>query len=144
MIENRHVTEIDRPVHQVWDTLTDLQRYPGWNPVIHRVTGRLEVGEQLQIFVGPTDRRWEVTVVRVDPGRELAWTFHERSSHLFRGVHTFRLEPLVATRTRLVDHESFQGLLVPVRAAQLRRQIGGMESMGTALKQSVESGSATQ
>jgi hypothetical protein len=142
MIENQHVTEIDGSADRVWDTLTDLQQYPKWNPVIHRVTGDLIIDADIHIFVGPTDRRWDVTVVRIDTGRELAWKFHERSPRLFRGVHTFRLEQLGAIRTRFVDHESFHGLLVPFRAAQLRRQITGMVSMGAALKQRVETSAA--
>jgi hypothetical protein len=140
MIENRHETEIDSPLDQVWNALTDLRHYPSWNPVIRRVAGQLRVGEDLQIFVGPTGHRWEVSVVSLIPQREVAWRFHERAPLLFRGVHTFRLESDRPTRTRLVDHESFQGVLVPLRAAQLRRQVSGMVAMGAALKQRVETG----
>jgi hypothetical protein len=86
---------------------------------------------------------WDVEVVRVDPGREFAWTFSERHPWLYRGgEHIFRLEAIDADRTRYVDRETFNGLLVPVRKRRLGTKTkAGMVAMGAALKQRVETSS---
>ena len=141
MFEIRNDIEIGGPVERVWEVLTGFDRFHEWNPVIRKVAGTLTVGKDVVISVAaPTGHLdWNVTVVRVDPGREFAWTFSERHPWLYRGEHTFRVEPIDAHRTRYLDRETFNGLLVPGR----KRRLGtvtkaGMVAMGDALKQRVE------
>ena len=44
MYEISNQVMINAPVDQVWNVLTDFDRFPEWNPVIRRVEGRLAVG----------------------------------------------------------------------------------------------------
>ncbi len=143
MYEIRKEIEIEGSVEQVWEVLTNFSRFPEWNPVIRQVTGSLAVGQTVVIFVtGPAgERPWSVEVAKVHAERELAWKFYERTPLLYRGEHIFRMEPIDQHRTRYIDRETFQGLLVPLR----RRDLGtktkaGMVAMGAALKHRVESG----
>lgn len=141
MFEINNDIEIEGPVERVWEVLTGFDSFHEWNPVIRNVAGPLTVGKHVVISVAAASGHldWNVAVVRVDPGREFAWTFSERHPSLYRGEHTFRLEPVGAQRTRYVDRETFNGLLVPLR----KRRLGtvtkaGMIAMGDALKQRVE------
>ena len=141
MFEIRNDIEIGGPVERVWDVLTGFDRFHEWNPVIRKVAGTLTVGKDVVISVAaPTGHlEWNVTVVRVKPGLEFAWTFSERHPWLYRGEHTFRVKPINAHRTRYLDRGTFNGLLVPGR----KRRLGtvtkaGMVAMGDALKQRVE------
>lgn len=141
MYEIANEVEIDGTVEQVRQVLSGFDNFDAWNPVIRNVAGTLTVGQNVVISVAaPTGLRdWNVAVVRVDPGREFAWTFFERHPWLYRGEHTFRVEPIDSHRTRYLDRETFHGLLVPSR----RRQLGtktkaGMVAMGEALKHRVE------
>jgi hypothetical protein len=87
MCVNRHDTEIAGTVDQVWAVLGDLGRDAEWNPTIRRACGELRVGGAVEFSVGDgaSQRQWTVRVVRVEPGREFAWTFHETVPVLFRG-----------------------------------------------------------
>jgi len=146
MYEIRNEIEIDGSIEQVWDVLTDFGRFPEWNPVIHQVTGSLAVGQTVVISVtGPAgERPWSVEVAKVHPEREFAWKFYERTPLLYRGEHTFRLEPIDQQRTHYIDRETFRGLLVPLRKRHLGTKTkAGMVAMGEALKQRVESGVGT-
>ena len=142
MFENRHDTEIAGTVEQVWVVLSDLDRYAVWNPTIRRASGDLRVGGAVEFSVGEgaSQRAWTVTVSRVEPGREFAWTFHETLPVLFRGEHIFRVDPIDHQHTRYVDRETFAGLYVPLRRRTIATQYrAGMVAMGQALKQRVES-----
>lgn len=44
MKELRTEIEIKAPPEKVWEILTDLARYPEWNPFFHHAVGTLKVG----------------------------------------------------------------------------------------------------
>lgn len=68
------------------------------------------------------------------PAREFAWRFSEHHPLLYRGEHTFRMEPIDAHRTRCIDSETFDGILVPMRRRRLNSTTRtGMVAMGAAL-----------
>jgi hypothetical protein len=99
MYEIANEVEIDGTVEQVRQVLSGFDNFDAWNPVIRNVAGTLTVGQNVVISVAaPTGLRdWNVAVVRVDPGREFAWTFFERHPWLYRGEHTFRSSPSTPT-----------------------------------------------
>jgi len=141
MYEIRNDIDIDGPADQVWEVLTDFDRYTQWNPVIRHVAGTLTVGTNIVISVAaPTGLLdWTCGVTRVEPGREFAWTFHEHHPLLYRGEHAFRIEPIGTHKTRYLDPETFNGLLVPRRKRHLSTNTkAGMDAMGAALKDRVE------
>ncbi len=58
---------------------------------------------------------------------------------LFRGEHEFRIEPVDEQRVKFIDRESFEGLLVPLRAKYLETDVRtGMIDMAKALKERAE------
>src|SRR4051812_44421929 len=90
--EINNTVEIDGTPDQVWETLTDFNRYREWNPTIRDITGTLQVGSDVVLSVAQPEggeRQWSVQVSRFDPQCEYGWTFYENSPELYGGEHTF-------------------------------------------------------
>ena len=138
--------DVDATPAEVWAVLTDVDRYPEWNPFM-RIAGRVNEGARLHVELTPPEgrsARFRPTVVRVDPERELRWRGKLWLPGLFDGDHRFVVEDAGDGRTRVTHSESFFGALTPL----VWRFIGasteaGFEAMNAALKQRVESGVAT-
>jgi hypothetical protein len=66
--------------------------------------------------------------------------YHVIHPALFRGQHTFTIEPLSEGRVRFVDEEIFNGLLVFTQASDIDTNTRrGFEAMDRALKARAES-----
>ncbi len=117
MREIRNSVEIAASAARVWSVLTDFASYGEWNPFIVRAAGVVRVGATLDVtFAPPGGRRMKFrpTIVRVEPGRELAWCARLIVPGLFDGEHAFRITPLAEGRTRLDQVATFQGWAVPL------------------------------
>ena len=137
MKQLRSEVEIAAPAERVWDVLVDFDAYPEWNPFIRTIQGACEPGARLTVRIEPPGARgmtFKPTVLRVEPGRELAWLGRVLVAGVFDGEHTFTIEQLDGGRSRLVQSERFSGLLVPVFAKTLQATEGGFEAMNAALK----------
>jgi hypothetical protein len=106
--------DIDAPAETVWATLTDFPSYPEWHPRMV-VTGEAREGARLVVAPGPDAEgmpTFEPRVLSADPNRELVWKGKLYLPGLFDGTHRFAIEALADDRSRLVQSESFAGLLV--------------------------------
>lgn len=131
--------EIDAPVDVVWRVLTDFPAYPRWNRFLPRVEGSLTVGERLRLTAKPAPvgrLSFSAVVVAVEPEREVRWLGTLLTPALFAGEHSFLLEALSDTRTRLTQREQFTGFLVPVVPMEGNRR--GYAEMNLALKAEAE------
>src|SRR5713226_9495625 len=141
MLELRTEIEIDAPVERVWEVLTDFERFPEWNPFIRRIHGKMQVGSRLDVLIGATGTRpmrFRPTVKAVIPNRELRWLGRLGLPRLFDGEHIFQIEPLGSMRTRFIQRERFRGLLVPLLARSLNRDVRrGFAEMNRALRERV-------
>ena len=63
MKELRTEIEIQASPEKVWAILTDLSKYPEWNPFIHKAIGQAKVGEKVDISV-PSGSKWMLSVCR--------------------------------------------------------------------------------
>lgn len=141
MKENRNEIVIDATENQVWDVLTDLEKYAEWNPLLYRGKGKVELGETVVVDAktATKDMNFVCKVITVDPLKEFAWKFHVIHPILFRGVHSFQIEPLGEKRVKFMDRETFKGLLLPTQAKDLTTHgLDAMIEMGKALKKRVE------
>ena len=141
MRENRDEIIIQAAPEEVWDVLTDLGKHPEWNPLIYRARGKIELGEKVRLSAksGSIDMNYNSLVVKVEPNREFQWKWHVVLPFLFRGDHTFTIEPVDEKSIRFVNVEIFKGLLVPFFTNFLATD--GKESMlamDKALKERVE------
>lgn len=120
--------DIDATPDEVWHHLIDLDAFAEWNPFITRAEGALHVGQALTIRLEPPGGRamtFRPRVTVVEPGVALEWLGRLALPGLFDGRHRFDLSP-TAGGTRLVHHEAFGGVLVPV----LRRSLDGPTRQG--------------
>jgi hypothetical protein len=136
----RDEIELDAPPADVWRVLTDTAAYLDWNPFVTRLTGDLAVGGRLEVHIAPPGGRamtFRPTVTVVRPERELRWLGRLLLPRLFDGEHAFELEPLADGRTRLVQSETFSGVLVPLLRRMLEPTRQGFVAMDHALKAEV-------
>lgn len=134
---------IDAPADEIWQTLTDLDAYPSWNPYHVRVDGKLGLGEKLDleihkpngdhVFISPH-------VMVIDPINTLTWGGGIRG--IFTGEHTFALEVQAPCQTKLVHKEVFNGIAVPFASLDTIEE--GYQQMNQALKTYLETGAETQ
>ena len=109
---------IDATPETVWAVLTDLDRYPDWNPFVVSSEGAVEVGAKLaNRMVAPGGRTMTIkpTVTAVEEGRVYEWLGHLLVPGIFDGRHRFEIAP-IAAGTRFKQMEFFTGVLVrPLR-----------------------------
>jgi len=132
---------IGATAEQVWRVLTDFDAYHLWNPFMVEAQGRAAVGERLSLRmqpVGGSAMTFTPTVLEAVPGRRLRWRGRLVMPGVFDGEHSFTIETHAAG-VRLIQHENFTGVLVPLLAGQLDRgTLPGFELMNHALKERVE------
>lgn len=133
MIEVTASCEIDAPAEAVWPVLTDLDKFHIWNPFIRSARGTTEVGGTVHVRVLPSfgvPLAFRATVIDREVNRTLRWCGHVVWPWLARGDHTFAIEPLGARRVRLVQRETFSGVLPwlgrRLLAREARRGFGAM------------------
>ncbi len=133
--------EIHAPPDHVWRILTNFARYPDWNPYFCRAIGRAALGEWVQVFCRTGEAQQTTlrcTVVRLEPERALGWQWHTLSPVIFRGEHTFTLEPLDGDGVQFMQSQAFGGLLAPLLARGGDETRACCESLGQALKARAE------
>lgn len=135
--------EIAATPERVRGILSDFAKYPEWHPTIERISGPLEAGRQLE-FVGKLEggrsMKFQPTVLRAEPDRELRWLGKILVRGLFDGEHAFIIEPLGADRVRFRQQERFRGVLVPLLLAMIGKQtVASFETANRALKARAES-----
>jgi hypothetical protein len=130
--------DIDAPPSKVWAVLTDLAAYPEWNKLFPQASGQIEVGRRLTLATRPTVGR-AMTIrpklLVVQPGAELRWVASVPG--IIGGEHSFVLTA-VGGGTRLVQSETFRGLLVPLAGKTITAIEADYAALNRALKQRVE------
>jgi hypothetical protein len=140
MKENRNEIELHAIAKQVWQVLTDLDKYSEWNPLLYRGVGKVELGETVEVSAktASKDMKFVCKVTDVEPYHKFAWKFHVIHPFLFRGLHIFQIESIDEHTVRFIDREQFEGLLLPLQAKDLETNgLSAMVGMGEALKKRV-------
>jgi hypothetical protein len=130
-------TQIDAPPMAVWAVLTDLSRYPEWNPLFREASGEVAVGNRITLrTVQPANGRLmtvKAKIAAADPGAELRWI--SALPGIMSGEHSFVLTPLDGG-TWLAQTEIYGGLLAATVSVPRTETI--FQAMNDALKQRVE------
>ena len=140
-MEIRTELEIAAPVQEVWGILTDFARYPEWNPFITEIASDGVEGRPLRVHLSlPEVRDYQLKprLVCFRENRELRWCGHLLFPGLFDGEHFFRLEEVGPGRTRFIQGENFEGILVRFSGRTITRAARGFVYMNEALKRRAE------
>ena len=133
--------DIDAAPERVWEALIDLGAYAAWNPFIVRAEGTVEPGCRLTLTMQPVGGRATTLrprLVEVAAPRQLRWRGRLGIPGLLDAEHTFLLQPR-GSGTRLIQQETFRGVLVPFVAASLDRgTLPAFVAMNEALKRRAE------
>ncbi len=141
--------EIDAPAETVWAVLTDFDAYPDWNPFIERlgVDGPLQPGTRLQVRLAPPGGHaitMRPKLLKTTAPQELRWLGRLGLPGIFDGEHRFEITATGDGRVRLVQAETFRGILVPLLRTTRRRAAKGFELMNEALRDRAEAAARAQ
>jgi hypothetical protein len=133
------ITQIDAPPAAVWAVLTDLGRYPEWNPLFREAAGQPAVGQRITLrSVHPANGRLmtvKVKITMAEPEAELRWV--ASLPGVVSGEHRFTLTP-AGGGTRLEQSETVRGLLTVLPLKTFSRTGASFRAMNEALKHQVE------
>lgn len=143
----RHlVTEvtINATPAQVWNVLTDFENYPEWNPFIKEFKGNPATDKKVSVFIQPPGQkgmRFTPEIKVWEPNKHFAWKGKVMFKGIFDGEHHFELEALPNGTTKLIQHEYFSGILVPIMKKSLQNETKqGFEALNLAIKERAEKG----
>ena len=134
--------EIDASPSQVWQVLTDFEKYPTWNPFIKKISGVVARNEKLEVHM-PDPRGGTMvfmpTVLVAERGRELRWLGRSEGD-VFNGEHRFLIEPIQNNnKVHFTQREKFTGSMVESLEGWLDTAVKqNFEDMNRALKQRAE------
>jgi len=130
------------PSARVWGILADFSAYPEWNAFIPRATGTLEKGAVLTVRIAPpggVPMTISPKIIVLEPGSRLTWRGRLFAPGVFDGEHDFALAARDSYVTRFTQSETFKGILVPLFAPSLTRNVqAGFVQMNGALKRRSE------
>lgn len=121
---------------EIWEVLSAGQQYADWNPFITSVEGPLTVGSRPTLRIKPVGRNgmsFRPRVTHASPETGLRWKGRLFLPGLCDAEHQILLEQEGETRTRLVQRESFRGVLVPLLIGMLEPTRQGFDAMHGAL-----------
>lgn len=142
-MEIRTETEINATAQEVWEVLADLKRYPEWNPFTYEALGELKMGAEIKLkvrFPDGSEMRTRHYVCALEPNKELSWN-HTNIPLLMWSERRQIIEPIDATRVRLVNREFIWGALAPLAVWLYGTRIaGGMRMSAEAIQAQVKKG----
>ncbi|MCB9630519.1 MAG: SRPBCC domain-containing protein [Sandaracinaceae bacterium] len=139
----RSEIEIDAPAALVFSLITDLERYPRWNPFTPTAVSTLALGAPIDMKVRLlpyyTKAQREFVTELSPPRRRVAWGMHMGRAEWGRGHRTQEVVVLDEGRCRYVCEDNIGGRLRPL----IIRFFGGamqrgFDDVGRALKAEAE------
>ena len=110
----------------VWAVISEFDSWKDWNPLYPEASGRLAIGEVLNLTLVLPGGKPEVIrpkVVDWVPHMQLVWSL-KLSGGLLRTTRYFEIEAVNDGKSSIVEHgEMFEGLAAPFLPKPLRRQI---------------------
>jgi hypothetical protein len=134
--------EINASPSQVWQVLTDFEKYPTWNPFIKKISGVAARNEKLEVHM-PDPRGGTMvftpTVLVAERDRELRWLGRSEGD-VFNGEHRFLIELIQNNnKVHFTQSEKFTGSMVESLEGWLDTAVKqNFEDMNRALKQRAE------
>lgn len=134
--------KINATPEKVWETLTNFDCYPNWNPFIKSIIGQVKVNNIITVSIEPPKAKkmtFKPKVITFETNKEFSWLGKLLFTGLFDGEHKFELVDNKNESTTLKQSEIFKGILVPLFARQLENNTkNGFELMNQKLKELTE------
>ena len=109
--------EINAPIDKVWTALTDFSKYPDWNPFIRKVNGEIKKGNIIEVTFqtkGNDPIVFTPEIKLFEKNNVFQWEGKLFLPWIFTGKHTFQLSQIDINKTKLIQIEDFNGILVPL------------------------------
>ena len=121
--------EINAPVETVWSVLTDIPRWPDWNPDVKSASldSGLAEGAEFRWKAGPGNIVSRIE--RIKLYEEIGWTGRTMG---IQAAHVWRIRDTGAGRTAAETEESWDGILASVLRWPARRMLRNSLSSGLA------------
>jgi len=136
-----HRIGVQTPPEVIWEILHDVDGWSRWNPLYLEASGRIRIGESLNLVValpGMKPQPVRATVLEWVPNEQL----HYRTvgmGGLVKGTRYVEIEQLAAESCIISNGEIMGGLLGPRLAGSLGGRVyKGMRLMNEALKETAE------
>jgi hypothetical protein len=124
----------------IWELISNLDGWAGWNPLYPDAKGKLAIGETLRITEALPDKPpRSITPVVVDwePQAQILWRLD--SGLMSRSVRYLEIESLSETGCIFANGAFFHGMLGEQAAKSARRAIqAGYDALGEAVKRIAE------
>jgi hypothetical protein len=137
-----HRIGVKAPASIIWEAITELERWPEWNPLYPKAAGLVRIGQTLDLTLalpGAAPRRIAPVVLDWVPNEQLHWRMNELAG-LVRRLRYIEIEALGSANCIVSNGEIFKGLL---GTTVLRRNVSklrqGYAAMGVALRDRAES-----
>jgi hypothetical protein len=137
-----HTLEVAAPAATVWQVITDLDRYPDWNPFVVACRSTLEPGAAIVMrvrvlpWIAQPQRE---TVFEHVPGHLLRYGIAPAGLGALASSRTHEVTALAPERARYESRFVLEGWLAPVVAALLgRRLAAGFAAMSDAIRTRAE------
>jgi hypothetical protein len=131
--------DISAPPAEVWAVLTDLGSYHEWNPLFVEADGTVAEGQRIRLrSKHPANGRLmtvKPVITAARPGTVLRWA--SGLPGIIGGEHGFTLTP-AGSGTRLVQSESFKGLLTKFPGKTFANAEASFQALNEALKKRAE------
>jgi uncharacterized protein YndB with AHSA1/START domain len=125
---------------RIWHILVDADGYPGWDPGMERVEGRLALGEQVKFFTKLSPgQAFPVRVTAFEPGKKMVLT-GGMPLGLFKSERTHTLTPGEDGGTLFETAETFSGPLSGIFGRNIPDLTESFEAFAAGLKKQAESG----
>ena len=130
-----HRIGIAAPASVIWDLISNVEGWPGWNPIYAQAKGRIVIGETLHLtesLPGRPVKAIQPVIVDWEPNSQILW---RAGGFMSRCVRYIEIEALSETGCIFANGAFFHGLLGEQEAKGARRAIhGGYVQFGEAVK----------
>lgn len=136
-MEYRSSASIAASPEKVWEVLTDVAKWPEWDPFCDKIEGELALGKKIKAFskLSP-GRAFPVKVTDLSAPQRMEWS-GGMPLGLFKGVRTFTLEPS-AGGTEFTMHERFSGPMLALIGKSIPDMTEAFDAFARGLKQRSE------
>ncbi|MBL0310019.1 MAG: SRPBCC domain-containing protein [Bacteroidetes bacterium] len=134
--------EINASAEEIWNILTDFDKYPEWNPMIRELSGNVIPGETIEVILqqpGGSTMKFAPVVKTFVKNKQFSWKGKLFVSGLFDGEHQFILQRQSENKTIFIHREDFSGMLIPLFGQMIETKTRqGFELMNQKLKERAE------